>query len=129
MKRCDYSQLSIISAFEYTHGNKDATGNDFTTLVSVGSSVNLFCDDNSTRITEDKWDDDPFDFNMTVLCKPTEQFDLLNENFPVCLAWCPSEKPAAPAKTGLILSASDNNTRYPYRMSTQTKEHSFYSDY
>ena len=111
MKRCDNSQLSIISAFGYTHNNKDAQGNDEVTHISAGSSVNLFCEDNSTRITKDVWDDNPYDFNMTVLCQPTLQFDLLNENFPACKAWCPANKTAAPLKTGLILSPSDNNTR------------------
>ena len=110
MKRCDNSQLQIIAAFGYTHNNKDALGNDLADLISVGSSVNLLCEDNSTRIRRDVWDDDPSDFNMTVLCKPTLQFDLLNENFPKCLAWCPANKTAAPPKTGLMLKASDNNT-------------------
>ena len=112
MKRCDNTQLSIITAFGYTHSNKDDLGNDAVTLISAGSSVNLFCEDNSTRITKDVWDDNPYDFNMTVLCQPTLQFNLLNENFPTCKAWCPAEKVAPPDATELRLSPSDNNTRY-----------------
>ena len=87
-------ELSIISIFKYTHNNKDEIGND-ASAVSVGSTVNLFCEDNSTRITKDIWDDDPYDFNMTVLCKPDNLFNLLEDNFPECKAWCPSEKPVA----------------------------------
>ena len=112
MKRCDNNQLTIVSAFGYTHDNKDANGQDSQNLISVGSTVNLFCADNSTRLTKDVWDDDPYDFNMTVQCKPNEQFDLLNENFPSCKAWCPANKTVPPTKTGLMLQAWDNNTRY-----------------
>ena len=110
MERCVTSDLGIIGGFGYTHSNIDANGVEGP-LVSVGSSVNLFCQDNSTRITKDVWDDDPYDFNMTVLCKPTKKFDLLDENFPKCKAWCPANKTAAPAKTGLMLSKADNNLR------------------
>ena len=110
MKRCENMELSIISIFKYTHNNKDENGND-ASAVSVGSSVNLFCEDNSTRITKDVWDDDPYDFNMTVLCKPDNLFNLLEDNFPACKAWCPAEKPVAPPVSGLILKASDNNSR------------------
>jgi hypothetical protein len=116
MRRCENSQLSIISAFKYTHSNKyglnhTQAGQD-KDPVSVGSAVNLFCEDNSTRIRNDEWDDDPYDFNMTVLCQPTVQFNLPSENFPKCRAWCPANKTVPPTNTGLILSEADNNTRY-----------------
>ena len=116
MPRCENQELAFISIFKYTHNNKDENGND-DSAISVGSSVNLFCEDNSTRITKDVWDDNPYDFNMTVLCKPDNLFDTLEDNFPECKAWCPSEKPIAPPVSGLILKSSDNNSRYRINLS------------
>ena len=37
--------------------------------IAVGSTVNLFCLYPNERITTDKWDADPNDFIMTVLCR------------------------------------------------------------
>ena len=116
MRRCENSQLSIISAFSYTHSNKYDSNLNTSQAgqekdpVSVGSSVNLFCQDDRLRIRTDDLDDDPYDFNMTVLCQPTVQFNLPETNFPPCRAWCPANKTIPPTLTGLMLSEADNNT-------------------
>ena len=114
MPRCENTQLSIVEAFGYMHTNR--YGSNHTQAgkekdpVAVGSSVNLLCKDDSTRITLDIWDDDPYDFNNTVLCKPTTQFNLLTVNYPPCKAWCPANKTNPPEITGLIISPADNNS-------------------
>ena len=57
---------------------------------NIGSTVNLFCSDPLKRTTIDNNDDDPFDFQLTVICQPSGSFNLpldTNKKLPVCKAW------------------------------------------
>ena len=56
----------------------------------IGSTVNLFCSDPQRRVTVDNADDEPNDYKLTVLCKPSGSFDLpldSNKKLPLCKAW------------------------------------------
>ena len=115
MRRCENNQLDAhMSAFQYTHSNKHGpnhtqAGQD-KEPISVGASINLFCEDSSNRLRTDEYDYDPYDFNMTLLCQPTVTFNTPDTNWAPCRAWCPANKTVPPTITGLILSNADNNT-------------------
>ena len=58
-----------------------------------------------------RWDDNPYDFVISSLCKPDTNFELFVEEFPDCKAWCPAVKAVPPDNSGLIISEEHNNTR------------------
>ena len=52
----------------------------------VGSSVDIICQDTFKKITIDEVDSDPYDMKLTVMCLPTQKYDIPRENFPkVCV--------------------------------------------
>ncbi len=113
--RCHNDDLTAIFHLSLTHDAtrtaEDEALQNFN-IVPVGSYVNLFCQYENERITADIYDDDPDDYRMSIMCRPDRKFDLPNENYPKCLAWCPREKPEAPEESGLNLSPDDDNDRY-----------------
>ena len=86
----------------------------------MGSVVDIRCEDDTTRIEYDKYDEDPTDYKMSFVCTPTKTFNLpvydwhkeIYSTYPRCSGWCPKRKPQPPNNTGLYLSYQDQNSRY-----------------
>jgi hypothetical protein len=56
-------------------------------------------------VTVDTADDDPTDFTLTVMCKPSGSFDLpldANKKLPLCKAWLDT---LTRSRHGLVVSA------------------------
>ena len=113
---CPVKELDVLKKVGYTHGH--ANGN--TTSALVGSYVDVYCEDETTRIEYDKYDNDPEDYKMSFVCEPLKKFNLpkydwekpAHLTYPRCFGWCPSVKPLPPNTTGLYLSFPDRNFRY-----------------
>ena len=87
--------------------------------IEVGSFVDLYCEDNTTRIEYDKYDDNPNDNKLTFNCTESKLFDLpeyqkgelIASYYPRCLGWCLKQKPQPPKSTGLYLAQNNTNLR------------------
>ena len=110
-------EVDDLKEIGYTHNLKNKASH-----VLVGSTVDVRCKDETKRLEYDKYDNDPMDYKMTFVCKPTQKFNLpvydWNKptylTFPRCLGWCPKAKPQPPPITGLYLSHKDSTLRYKY---------------
>lgn len=93
---CNENTLSLVtgsSSFKVT-GNEDP--------VEVGQSVNVECAVDIQLFTDDRWDTDPDDNVLTIMCKPNKFFDVpLASTMPQCLATCAAAKPTPPAEAKL----------------------------
>lgn len=69
MSRCYTDDLSVAFLLRMTHSNLAEPDEPEKPEVPVGATVNLFCVNPNERMTEDRWDTDPDDFIMTVLCR------------------------------------------------------------
>ena len=114
---CSLNELNSLQKIGYTHLNSKENASAL-----VGSIVELYCEDETTRIEYDKYDNDPWDYKLSFFCKPSKIFNLphydwnkpLHVTYPRCLGWCPGVKPQPPNRTGLYLSVGDTNSRYFY---------------
>ncbi len=104
MPRCNTNDLSSIFNFGFTHSNKVPAGAYPKNEIPVGGTINLFCEYSNERMTSDKFDDWHDDFQLTILCKPNEKFDIPIEGFPTCKSWCPAEKALPPPESGMSLA-------------------------
>ena len=112
---CPLKELEVLKKAGYTH--EYANGN--TKHILVGSFVDVYCEDETTRIEYDKYDNDPQDYKMSFVCEPLKRFNLpyydgrtpTRLTYPRCFGWCPSVKPLPPNETGLYLSSTDTNLR------------------
>ena len=109
--------MNDLNRLGYTYGdNKIETS-------FVGSVVEFRCEDNTTRIEYDRYDDNSDDYKMTFVCQPTKSFNLpaynwtqpIEMTYPRCMGWCPKVKPQPPNNTGLYLSHKDQNFRFNLR--------------
>ena len=113
---CPLMELDILKKVGYTHEH----ANGKTKHILVGSFVDVYCEDETTRIEYDNYDNNPQDYKMSFVCEPLKRFNLpkydwnkpIRLTYPRCFGWCPSVKPLPPNETGLYLSSTDNNLRY-----------------
>ena len=119
IEECSMKMMNDLNRLGYTYGdNKIETS-------FVGSVVEFRCEDNTTRIEYDKYDDNSYDYKLTFVCQPTKSFNLpaynwtqpIEMTYPRCMGWCPKVKPQPPNKTGLYLSHKDQNFRFNLRSS------------
>eukprot|EP00094_Tigriopus_californicus_P010586 TCALIF_10213-PA protein Name:"Protein of unknown function" AED:0.03 eAED:0.03 QI:9/0.8/0.81/1/1/1/16/76/1266 len=105
---CNDNSLDAIFNFGLTHSNaleKTAIP------ISIGSTIDLMCARDSERVSVDKYDENPTDYRITLMCKPNGEFDFPEDDEfpPPCLAWCPGNKPVPPESTGLVIMPKYDN--------------------
>jgi hypothetical protein len=113
---CPLKELETLKKIGYTH----EYAKENTKSILVGSFVDVYCEDETTRIEYDKYDNDPWDYKMSFVCEPLKRFNLpiydwnkpVRLTYPSCFGWCPRVKPLPPNATGMYLSFTDRNFRY-----------------
>lgn len=107
---CNDNALDAIFNFGLTHSNaleKNAIP------IAIGSTIDLTCARDSERVSVDKYDENPSDYRITLMCKPNGEFDFPDDDDfpPPCLAWCPGDKPVPPNTTGLVIMPKYDNKK------------------
>jgi len=74
--------------------------------VLVGQAVSVTCKDTWQIFYEDKWDADPLDNELTILCKPDETFNVPIVKLPPCWAKCSPTKPKPLDSDKLVLNTT-----------------------
>jgi len=98
----DYVIMTAEEAAKNVTPPATPTGNDTSTTVapetdldvSVGGSVVVKCKETWQLFFEDKWDADPTDNRLTIICKPDSKFNVPIVKLPPCWAKCDKNKPA-----------------------------------